>query len=240
MRSRPASGRIHRATLASQVEDAMRDDIVSGQLPPAQHLRMADLAARYGVSPTPLREALQRLAAENLIRIDPRLGAFVADVSPVELHDIYFMRQLLGVVALERSIDRGDAAWEQGVREAWETFRVIERPSWSSGADPAASWSTAHRVFHRSLLAACASPWLLRFVDMLADQAERYQIVSVMSGRRHTLQEHEDIMTATLDRDIPRASAALRRHYGGTVDLIEHLSAPPTDDVGPSSADLPK
>ncbi len=91
---RPAP-RLTRSTLTAQLEDALRVDIIEGVLVPGQRLRAADLSKRYGVSATPFREALQRLAAQRLVDLDPRFGATVADISRAELRDIYQMRDLL-------------------------------------------------------------------------------------------------------------------------------------------------
>ena len=81
--------RVTRATLATQLEHALRDEILSGELQPGTRLRAEEIAARYGVSPTPTREALQRLLADSLISLDPRAGIQVAQVSLEELRDVY-------------------------------------------------------------------------------------------------------------------------------------------------------
>src|SRR5829696_8997306 len=142
------SKRLTRATLASQLEDALRVDIIEGVLTPGQRLRAGDLTARYGVSATPLREALQRLAAQNLIEIDPRLGATVAEISRTDLRDIYWLRELLEGLALERSIERGDEAWADNVTAAWERFKEQAGRQRTDSATEALAWSAAHRAFH--------------------------------------------------------------------------------------------
>ncbi len=86
--------RVSRATLTTQLEDALRLDIIEGVLAPGQRLRSAELTDRYQVSATPLREALQRLAAQNLVEIDPRFGATVAPISRSDLHDTYWLREV--------------------------------------------------------------------------------------------------------------------------------------------------
>src|SRR5919106_1503563 len=138
--------RVTRATLATQLEDALRVDIIEGVLTPGQRLRAADLTSRYGVSATPLREALQRLAAQNLVEVDPRLGATVARISQTDLRDIYWLRELLEGLALERSIERGDDAWEAGVTKAWERFRALGSMERAGTAADAITWSEAHRA----------------------------------------------------------------------------------------------
>ena len=141
--------RVTRATLTSQLEDAIRVEIIEGVLPPGHRLRAQELTQRYGVSATPLREALQRLAAENLVEIDPRLGAAVAEISRSDLRDIYWLRELLEGIALERSIQRADGSWETDVRAAWDRFREtpVSEPGSTEGM---LAWSGAHRAFHEA------------------------------------------------------------------------------------------
>jgi GntR family carbon starvation induced transcriptional regulator len=118
--------RISRSTLAAQLEEAIRLDIISGALEPGLRLRASDLTKRYGVSATPLREALQRLAAQNLVELGPRLGATVAPISKPELEDIYWLRELLEGAALERSIQFADDDWSRRVTIAYQAFEATQ------------------------------------------------------------------------------------------------------------------
>jgi GntR family carbon starvation induced transcriptional regulator len=219
-------GRVTRATLMSQVEDALRWDIISGVLKPGQRLRAADLIQKYGVSATPLREALQRLAAQNLIDWDPRLGAAVAEVSLPELRDIYWLRDIIETLALTRSIERADPAWKAKVTAAWEGLRRSKRPVAGMDRKALADWSVAHRQFHEALLGGCDSEWLLRFHAMLADHSERYRVLSAQIGMRDSREQHEEIYRAALDGQTDAAVDALRRHLASTVATIDReLSA---------------
>jgi len=213
--------RVTRATLASQLEDAIRLEIIEGVLTPGQRLRANELTKRYGVSATPLREALQRLAAENLVEIDPRLGAAVAEISRADLRDIYRLRDLLEGLALERSIQRADEAWEARVRSAWERFRAQASIEQSGSTRDALAWSEAHRAFHEALFDACDSAWLRRFVGTLYDHSERYRMLSVRSHRRDTLEEHGAIFRTAMKRNAPEAVTWLRRHLANTVENLE-------------------
>lgn len=221
---------VTRATLAAQVEEAVRSDIINGTLEPGQRLRASDLTQRYGVSATPLREALQRLAAHNLVELGPRLGTTVAPISEPELRDIYWLRELLETIALERSIRLGDQAWEQQITEA---YLALER----AVADTATprrleAWSVAHRSFHDALMRVCGSPWLLRFVSVLSDHSERYRTLSRRRGTRDPIQEHRSIYVAAVRRDAEGAQAALRSHLTGTVELLASAHHASGDETG--------
>ena len=212
--------RVTRATLTSQLEDAIRVEIIEGVLPPGRRLRAQELTQRYGVSATPLREALQRLAAENLVEIDPRLGAAVAQISRSDLRDIYQLRELLEGLALERSIERATPEWEADVNAAWERFRSTPVRE-ADSTESMLAWSAAHRAFHEALFEACDSPWLLRFVGTLYDHSERYRMLSVRTRRRDTVVEHEEIYRAAVGRDAGEAVNWLRRHLNRTVGNLE-------------------
>lgn len=216
-----SDGRVTRATLMSQVEDAVRWDIVSGELAPGQRLRAAELIQKYGVSATPLREALQRLAAQKLIDWDPRLGAAVADVSLREVKDIYWLRGVLEALALTRSIEQADDAWDTKLDEAWAGFLKAKRPVAGEDRQGLMAWSRSHRTYHEALIAGCDSEWLMRFNEMLSDHSERYRAFSGRVGTRESREGHESIYTAAKARDVDEAVAALRRHLESTVAAIE-------------------
>lgn len=213
--------RLSRATLTQQLEEALRVDIIQGVLPPGQRLRAGDLARRYGVSATPFREALQRLAAQNLVDLDPRIGATVAFISLPELRDIYSMRELLEVMALERSIQHGDKAWEDNVTRAWEDFRRQNSKGARETREDAVAWLNGHRTFHNALVSGGDSPWLIRFVGTLADHSERYRMLSARTHRRASLAEHEEIYEAAIRRDAETAKASLLDHLRRTVEVVE-------------------
>ncbi|HYI65810.1 MAG TPA: GntR family transcriptional regulator [Candidatus Limnocylindrales bacterium] len=233
--------RVSRTTMATQLEDALRADIIDGDLAPGQRLRSAELSKRYAVSATPLREALQRLAVQGLVELDPRLGATVAQVTLADLTDTYWLREILESVALERSIVQGDDRWVAEVTAAFEAFRAtISAADSHTSTGGAAAWSHAHRSFHEALFSASSSPWLTRMLRMLYDHSERYRMLSRRAGSRDPLEEHAMIFKAAMARDIPVATGALHRHLKGTVDLLEpalvQLNSPSPDPQSAKAA----
>lgn len=230
-RDPPRAPRISRATLTAQIEEALRVDILEGVLPPGQRIRAHELTERYGVSATPLREALQRLAVENLVELDPRMGATVAPISLDDLRDIYEMLQLLDGLALERSIARGDEAWVRDLGIAFEnlTEAISAQEAVTDETDDVTrrqvglAWSAAHWDFHHALYKACDSAWLLRFVRQLHAHSERYRMRTMLvpaGHRRDSRHEHEQIYRAAVARDAEGAVRALREHLGLTVRLL--------------------
>lgn len=235
-------GRISRATLTEQLEDALRSDILDGVFAPGQRLRASELTDRYGVSATPLREALQRLAAENLVDLDPRLGATVSRISEDDLRDTYEQLSMVGGMALERSVQRGDGGWDAIVQRRFDALRAAASQLDGAEADSddvrrqlTSDAAAAHWEFHDALYQRCGSSWLLRFAKMLHSHAERYRRLSLHTSRtRHLDEEHEAIMLAARERDAVAAVDALRAHLRATVELLSEPFVEQRDGVAGS------
>ena len=222
--------RVSRATLALQLEDALRADILSGELRPGERLRAADIAPRYGVSATPLREALQRLAVEGLVVQDARIGVRVSLISRSDLRDVYETRVVLESEALRRAIARGDEAWLGRVAVALQDLRRVTPQTDLSLGDASAeaaakAWSAAHREFDVQLYSASGSPWLLRFIETLSMRCERYRRAAGQLANAYGawLQDHEDIYQAIRARDEDAAVAVLQSHLRGTEKMVEDI-----------------
>ncbi len=213
--------RVRRATLTSQSEGALRQDIIQGVFAPGQRLTSMELAERYDVSATPLREALQRLAAENLVEIDPRLGVTVAPISRSHLQDTYRVLELLQAAALRDSIMRGDATWESNLRTLFGEFQIAVALSQNSNGEGPPGWAKAHRAFHDGLIAACDSYWLKSMLSTLTAHSERYRMLSARTGVRDPIGEHASIFAAAVARDVDGAVEAMRVHLRRTVDVLE-------------------
>jgi DNA-binding GntR family transcriptional regulator len=132
-------------------------------------------------------------------------------------------------MALERSVERGDASWDASVLRRFDVMAEltarVEDPA--TAADDtarrraASEAATAHWEFHDALYERCGSPWLLRFVKMLHSHAERYRRLSLQTSKaRHLLDEHQAIMLAARNRDPGTAVDALRSHLNLTVQLL--------------------
>ncbi|HEX8498095.1 MAG TPA: GntR family transcriptional regulator, partial [Actinomycetales bacterium] len=157
-------------TRTSELLAVLREDVLSGSLEPGAPLRLTALRERYAVGLTPLREALFQLAAEGLVTLHDQRGFRVAQVSQAELADLTEQRVLVEGQALRLSVERGDLAWEGRVLAAAHLLSGTTMLG-PDGATPTAAWSEAHRDFHRVLVEACGSVWLLRLRSTLFDHA---------------------------------------------------------------------
>ena len=209
-------------TLASSVYDMMRQDILKGDLPPGEKLRVEYLRDRYGVGASPIREALNRLSVDGVVmRVDQK-GFRVATISVAELDELIKTRCWLEETAIRESIAAGDDAWEERLVLAFHRLskapRSAEQITYAINPD----WEVLHRAFHLALIGACGSRWLISYCEQLNDLADRYRqlAVRVTYPRRNELDEHKAIMDAAVNRDSDRAVEVLMDHYRRTAEII--------------------
>jgi DNA-binding GntR family transcriptional regulator len=221
----PEARQSRSATRTSELVARLREELLAGVLKPGEPLRLAVVRERYGAGLTPLREALFQLTAEGLVTMEDQRGFRVAEVSQEDLTDLTEQRVFIEGQALRLAIERGDLAWESRVLAAHH--RLAGTPMLEPGMPTLTdAWTEAHRDFHRVLVEACGSVWLLRFRDVLSDQAERYRRLSIRNDPgRDVAGEHRRIAEATLARAPERAVQCLAAHYRLTAQLCHLPSA---------------
>lgn len=212
----------HAKTLAEEVHQRIRADILAGRLLPGQRLKLALLCDEHGVSLSIVREALTRLAAEKLVRAQPQQGFAVTALSVTELRDLTFVRIAIESVALRRAIELGGVEWESRLLAAHH--RLAHTPV-HSPADPkrlSEAYAQAHAQFHETLTEACGSPRLLELQRSLYDTSELYRRLSYMLNRRRRNKagEHRGLLDAALARNADKAVAMLAEHYESTTRTL--------------------
>lgn len=188
--------RIRRRSLAEEVADRLRRDILTGTFSPGARLVAQVLEDRYGVSHIPIREALRILEAERLVTSRRGIGAVVAQVGEKDLHDLYEVRKVLEVHVLRRAIP----LYEDAVLgQAHAAFVRLDAATPSD--DPA--WWLDHRNFHLSLLAPGLTPWSERLLDSIWHSVERYQrlYVLVFGSLEQANREHAALLDAAREGD---------------------------------------
>ncbi len=210
------------ATVAAAAALRLRDDILSGALPPARWLKMRELEARYGLGATPLREALVGLAAKGFVVAEGQKGFRVPPVDREDLLDLTSTRQVVEGEALRLALKHGDAAWEDEIVASFHLLkRELERQQPESEAWLDA-YEARHHRFHRTLIAACPLAHLRGFCDDLYARKVRYRRVlrSFGKGGSASIAAHQTLMDLALARRPEPALAELRRHIGATADAM--------------------
>jgi GntR family carbon starvation induced transcriptional regulator len=212
-------------TQTSMAIEQLRAEIISGRLKPNEKLRVKPLMQRYGFSSSALREALSRLVTDGLVEAVDQRGFRTTPATREKLLDITETRVTVESVALQRSIEHGDLVWESRIVAAFHRLAGSPRyPADIPVSERGALW-VAHDDFHAALISACKSEWLRYFCKLMYQHAERYRFlwqtaIVEQNHQRNVLQEHEELMKATLERDAVRACSLLREHFWRTTTLI--------------------
>ena len=209
-------------TLATSIYARLRRDILRGVFRPGERLRIDGLCERYEIGATPLREALNRLSAEELVNREEQRGFRVAPVSLSDLAELTKTLCWITELALRESIGNGAAAWEEAVVLAAHRLSRVPREGEEGYASFNPEWEERHRAFHLALIAACGSRWLIDFYAMLMDRNTRYRYLAFADGSepRDVEGEHQAILDAVLSRDPDRAVAAANAHLRRTTDSV--------------------
>src|SRR5207245_4151459 len=219
-------------SLTSAVQERLRADILSTRLLPGQKLHIAGLAKQFSVSLAAVREALSRLVADGLVLASDQRGFRVSPVSPADLRDVTQTRVDIEGLALRRSIEHGDQVWLAAVEQAFAALAAVPYTYPDDPTHHYEEWVVRHGVFHRTLVNACGSPWLLGFRDVLHEQSERYRRLSIRDVNmvRDVEAEHAVIVEAVLRRDADAAVDALAKHFSTTMRFVEQ-NAPKIAEV---------
>jgi DNA-binding GntR family transcriptional regulator len=198
----------HRA-LYEDVAERVRQLIYRGELAAGAWIDERALVARFGISRTPLREALKVLHAEGLVRLTPRRGAFVAgELTPQDLDEIFPLMALLeGLCALEavRKATAGD------VKRLEALHARLERHAAAGDVDEYYEWNYE---FHHAIQELAANPWLSRTVSELRRflRLLRGRQLRVPGRLQASLAEHRRFMRALRRRDAEEAERVMRSH----------------------------
>lgn len=197
--------------------EGLRKDILECRLLPSSKIKINDVCASYGVSLSAAREALSRLTAVGMVRMEMQKGFTVAPISWKEFAYLTEARIEIETLCLAQSIAHGDVEWETQVAGALHRLtRLLERDTTEAALFNKA-WLAAHATFHQALVAACPNGCLLELREMLYMRSERYRHWAVSLclayGRRDLKQEHIDLAQFALARDSRAAIAAIREHF---------------------------
>lgn len=205
-------------TLAEQIAALLRDDILCGRLEGGQRLSQERLADQFAVSRIPVRDALTELHAEGLITRQTRSGVRVAELSVVDLEELYDMRLALEPVLACLATPRLRSS---DVDQMAAQLSIMEL-----SVEPSQGWLDANAAFHRALNLRAGRPRMIALVDKLREQTERYiRQFQVLPGAGQELGVgHGEIFRAVTGGNPEAVASAVRDHMKLVRDrLLVHL-----------------
>ena len=210
------------ATLATNLYDRIRADLLDGKLEPGRKLQIEFLCDHYQAGQTPVREALNRLTSDGLVERRDQRGFAVAGISASDLREITQTRCWLEEVALREAFATRSVEWEEQVVLAYHRLSKVPRSLSETEYKENPEWERLHRAFHRALIGGCQSRWLINFCEQLADQLYRYRQLSVrrVYPKRPEREEHQAMLEAVVAGDAGAAIELVTSHYKKTADII--------------------
>ena len=215
----PHAMRLVHNSLHEEVAATLRDDIFSGTLGPGSFIDETVVCERLRISRTPLREALKVLAAEGLVRHEPRRGSFVREVTEQDLDDIFPVIALLeGRCAYEAAQHASDADLE-----ALDTLH--ERLTQHASANRINEYYATNLAIHEAIIALASNRWLAQVIADLRKilKLARLQQLHAPGRLAQSLSEHLAVYAALRARDGDGAEAAMRTHLTRQRDALREL-----------------
>ena len=233
--ARPLSAILPRTTLdrsrhaAPQVFEQLRARIVSMELAPGTVLVRSELAEAFGVSQTPIRDALIKLGEEGLVQIFAQHATVVSRIDLAAAGQAHLLRQALELEIVERlACGEADAALEARLTDALAQQRALLARQDTAGllADPDyAEFIEADRAFHQAMYAALGLEALWTLVRRQSGHIDRLRRLHLPEAGKaaSVLRQHEAVAAAIARRDPAGARAALREHLSGTLGRIDEI-----------------
>jgi DNA-binding GntR family transcriptional regulator len=216
------SAALKHRTISAAITTQLRDAVLSGEQPSGTQLRQDAIAAQFGVSRIPVREALLQLEAEGLVRIVPHKGAVVTGLSRAEVDDVFALRRMLEVRLLKSSAPQLTEADFQELDRIQSAFGAAIR------SRDGARWGALNAELHSTLYRRADLPRTEAIVANLLTASERCTRIQ-LNGKaawQRAEAEHGDLIKLCRQGDFKTACALLERHIA-TVhsDLIAIIGA---------------
>lgn len=221
-------GGLVRQTATEAVAARLRDAILRNELAPGTRLRQNEVARRFGVSTTPVREAFAQLQAEGLVRIDPHRGAVVFHPTTEDLAECYLIREELESLAIVHAVPNLTPAALTELDALIAKMRKMRRHD---------EWVEMNDRFHLTLYEASGMPRLCSMIRNLRDASAAYiyMFVARQSPAARTDDEHQEMLDACRAGDADRAERAVRTHLRHAVqDLLQNLGPVSSDGQQPA------
>ena len=210
-------------TLREKILENIRDAIISGSLKAGSRVSEPELAERYGISRTPIREALRQLESEGYLTVIPRRGAVVSEFSQKDVEDFYAIKSILEGYAARQACSRLTD------RELDKLQANNKRLHDLAEQNDIKTFFKVHNDFHEMFIKAADNERLRELITSVVTRFQRLRFMSLsLPGRmKISVQEHEKIIEAFRRRDAETAETLVRKNaeYGGRVLLDGGMTA---------------
>lgn len=200
--------RIQSQALYLQVADRLRDQIYQHELAPGDAIDEMALCERYGISRTPLREALKVLSSEGLIELIPRRGSFVRSMEIEELNELFPVMAVLEGLCAKEAVENCGAKDLQQLEQMHEKLEGFVKEGNIDG------YYEQNFVFHQAVQDLSGNKWLQRIIGDLRKvlRLARHMQLTIPGRLEESLEEHRQIMQAFKKSDADLADQYMQNH----------------------------
>jgi DNA-binding GntR family transcriptional regulator len=197
-------------SLREKLVTTIRDAIIEGKIKPNERLTEENVSMMLGVSRTPLREAFLQLESEGFVKVTPRRGAVVAELSEKDAEEIYLIKSALEGLAAGLAALKADHAAVEKLIEVNDQMKLLIN---AKKKDPRTLLDLNAR-FHAILNAICGNEKLFQLIDILRKQSLRYNYIYVagLSNLEVSVEDHDRIIEALKHQDAQTAEAIVKTH----------------------------
>jgi GntR family transcriptional regulator, rspAB operon transcriptional repressor len=222
------SGRSRAATAASRIYSDLRVELVSLQRRPGEVISEGEIALSYGVSRTPVREAILKLSDEGLLEIYPQSGIFVSRIPLTALPEAIIIRKALEETTARLAAERATSS------QILTLHSVLERQREANAARDSDGFHQADELFHATIANVAGYPGIWKFIQQVKVHVDRYRLLTLPQLGRiaKVIGEHEAVLTAIEAHDPEGARQAMESHLES---LLENISA--TQHINPEYFD---
>ncbi len=217
------SGRPRAATAASKIYSDLRTELVSLQRRPGEVMSEAKIALSYGVSRTPVREAILKLADEGLVEIFPQSGIFVSRIPIAALPEAIIVRKALEETTSGMAADRATSS------QILALHSILERQREANAAGDSDTFHRADEQFHATIAEVAGYPGIWTLIQQVKVHVDRYRRLTLPQQGRipRVIAEHESILSAIEAHDASGARTAMATHLDSLLDniaLTQHIN----------------
>lgn len=204
---------------APQVFERLRDMIIDMSLTPGTILSRSELASRFGLSQTPIRDALQRLGDEGLVDIFPQHATVVRPIEVARAREAHFLRSAIELEVVHALAERQDPDLLAKLKSNLARQRLLAEE------DDVHEFSQADQAFHQMMYVAAGVPNLWQIVRSQSGHIDRLRRLDLPSPgkRQRVLQDHTALVEALASGEAAKAQAVLRKHLSGTLSNIDDI-----------------
>lgn len=207
------------APIGTQLMTDLRARIVTGALPPGTRLSEQEIAAGYGLSRQPVREAFIKLGTERLVEIRPQRGTYVCKINLFEVTQSQFVREAVEADIVRLATRRADAA-------ALDTLRAEIAAQEEHLATGGRGFVALDERFHQALAAAAGREAVWSHIQQIKMHMDRVRHLTVEEfPLEHLVEQHRDIVDAIASGNETAAETAIRNHLRGVLDDLKRVAA---------------